>query len=282
MPANLGRESIWTPQIWAEIDKAVQEEAGRIRVAQKVFPTVQTPDAASVPVDQYNAGPPLGMAEGQTRPFIEIYYEFQLTQTQVDNEVTLRNAQKMARRAARSVAQAEDLLIIQGGGVALPPGVQAVNAASAGGGLLAFAAAAVPVPLTGRAAGVYREHTYTAVTAGIATLNGVGHPGSYALLLSPATYGDANAPVANLQTAADRITPLMTAGFYPSGALPQNRGLLVSLGGEPTALYLAQDTVVAFNQRDNQGVYRFRVFERIQYIAREPDALVRLEFQPLP
>ena len=279
MPASLGRENLLTPQIWGDIDKAVKEEVGRIRVAQKVFPTVQTPDAASVPVDEYNPGAALGMVEGQTRPFIEIFFEFIVTQAQMDNEATLHNAQKLARRAARSVAQAEDLLIIQGGGAALPQGVQAVNAASAGGGLLPFAAGRVRVIQIPGAAGTYRENAFTAVTGGIAGLNGVGHPGSYALLLSPATYGDANAPVANLQAAADRITPLMTGGFYPSGALPANRGLLVSLGGEPTTLYLAQDAVVSFNQRDNQGNYRFRVFERIQYVAREADALVRLEFE---
>ena len=39
MNGNLGRDKVWNQQIWSEIDKAVQEEVGRIRVAQKVFPS---------------------------------------------------------------------------------------------------------------------------------------------------------------------------------------------------------------------------------------------------
>ena len=39
MNGTLGRDKIWNDQIWSDIDKAVREEVGRIRVAQKVFPT---------------------------------------------------------------------------------------------------------------------------------------------------------------------------------------------------------------------------------------------------
>jgi hypothetical protein len=38
MANNLGRDKVWTPEIWADIDKAVLAEVGRLRVAQKVFP----------------------------------------------------------------------------------------------------------------------------------------------------------------------------------------------------------------------------------------------------
>jgi hypothetical protein len=37
MPNNLGRDQIWTPDIWAAIDKAMLDEVGAIRVVQKVF-----------------------------------------------------------------------------------------------------------------------------------------------------------------------------------------------------------------------------------------------------
>jgi hypothetical protein len=39
MNGTLGRDKIWNDQIWSDIDKAVREEVGRIRVGQKVFPT---------------------------------------------------------------------------------------------------------------------------------------------------------------------------------------------------------------------------------------------------
>jgi len=61
--------------------------------------------------------------------------------------------------------------------------------------------------------------------------------------------------------------------------LPENRGLLVSLGGDPVTICIAQDIGVAFNQQDPEGNYRFRAFERVQLNVREPSALVRMEFQ---
>jgi uncharacterized linocin/CFP29 family protein len=245
---------------------------------QKTLPTAKTPGAANVPDDQFNAGPPAQFNEGPTRPFIEMSFEFLLTQAQVDNEATLLGGKRLARRAARIIAQAEDLLLLQGAGAALPPNVVVINAASAGNGLLGLAGNNVQV--APRGGGGYGENTFDAVIDGLERLNGAGHPGPYALLLSPYTYADAHRLLQNRESVADRIAPLVAGGFYQCGGLPRDRGLLMSLGGEPTTLYLAQDASAAFNQRNNQGNYLFRVFERIQYVAREADALVRLEFQP--
>jgi hypothetical protein len=44
MPNNNGRDKLWTPEIWAEIDKAVTAEVGQIRLAQKVFPSMPFPN----------------------------------------------------------------------------------------------------------------------------------------------------------------------------------------------------------------------------------------------
>lgn len=41
MPNNLGRDQIWTPAIWADIDKAVLDQAGSIRVVEKIFHTTR-------------------------------------------------------------------------------------------------------------------------------------------------------------------------------------------------------------------------------------------------
>jgi hypothetical protein len=54
---------------------------------------------------------------------------------------------------------------------------------------------------------------------------------------------------------------------------------LVSLGGDPTTVYLGQDAVTAFTQEDQDGNSRFRVFERVQIIARDARAFVRLDFK---
>ena len=38
MNGSLGRDRVWNDYIWSEMDKAVREEVGRVRVAQKSVP----------------------------------------------------------------------------------------------------------------------------------------------------------------------------------------------------------------------------------------------------
>jgi len=47
MNDNLGRDKIWTPEVWGEIDKAVKEE-WKQRVAQTVIKTVPMDGAQDV------------------------------------------------------------------------------------------------------------------------------------------------------------------------------------------------------------------------------------------
>jgi hypothetical protein len=56
---------------------------------------------------------------------------------------------------------------------------------------------------------------------------------------------------------------------------------LVSLGGEPSTLYVGLDATTAYSQEDPAGDGRFRVFERVQLVARDHSALVRLDFVPV-
>jgi uncharacterized linocin/CFP29 family protein len=320
MNDNLGRDKIWTPEVWGEIDKAVKEE-WKQRVAQTVIKTVPMDGAANVASERIDLAIDV-IPEGQVLPFVEISREFTLTESQVENETTLRNGLKFARISARLVAMAEDAVIFQGqqGFDALVKRVQgqqqqqqqyqqqrpllrATNLKSVQSGLLGFASTAVqvnPVAAAQRLAGArsvsgpeaqaavavqvtavtYRENTVTAVFDGIAKLRQAGHPGPYALFLSPLTYADAYSPISDtLQTPADRLLPILKGGLQLANELPDNRGLLISLGGEPVTIYLAQDIAVAFNQKDTEGNYRFRAFERVQVVARETSALVRMEFQ---
>jgi uncharacterized linocin/CFP29 family protein len=279
MNNNLGRDKVWNDATWQDIDKAVLGEVGRIRVAQKVFPSTPMSGASYVPADIFDPTT-MSIAEGQTSPFIEISVEFPLTQTQVENEATLKTSRTLARLATKSLALAEDLLFFQGNGATLPPEVKAVNRNSANGGLLGAAKNVISVdPLDGRP-GVYGENTFKAVSQGISTLTGIAQPGPYALILESGIYADTYAPLpTTLVTTADRIMPLVTGGFYGTGTLPAKTGLLVSLGGEPTTVYLGQDAVTAYTQEDQDGNARFRVFERVQIIARDARAFVRLAFK---
>jgi uncharacterized linocin/CFP29 family protein len=291
---NFGREALWTAAdstAWSEIDSAVLTEVGRIRVAQKVFPTIQMENAPYVTVDEFNPQT-MTINEGQTRPFVEISLEFALTKSQVDNESNIHTARTLALLASKTVAQAEDEIFFQGRQAPLVvnnpiPGLLTfLNIDSAGDGLLGLVNAnqVIPVVATGGSGspptGGYGSATFDAVAQGIALLIGLGHPGPFALFLSTAIYADTYQTVDFGQsTTAERIVPLVTGGFYTSGALPAALGLLVSLGGEPTTIYIAQDAVTAFTQQDALGAYRYRVFERVQIVNRDAQALVRLDFQ---
>ena len=329
---HLGRDMLWAAadsSVWGDIDKAVQAEVARIRVAQMVFPTVQMPNAPNVALDQFNAQT-MTIDEGQTRPFVEISLAFALTRSQVDNEATLRTGRTLALLAAKTVAQSEDEVFFQGtqapSFVNNPfPGLLTFpNINSTGGGLLGLvnanqilpvtrppapgapppgapppAAPPPAAPLPGGArgrrargaagaaaaaaappAGGYGSATFDAVVQGIALLISLAQPGPFALFLSTEIYADTYQTVAISQTTtAERITPLVTGGFHGTGSLPAATGLLVSLGGEPTTIYIAQDAVTAFTQEDPGGAYRFRVFERVQIVNRDARALVRLNFQ---
>ncbi len=328
---HLGRDMLWAAAdstAWAEIDKAVEAEVGRIRVGQKVFPTVQMPDAPNVSLDQFNAQT-MTIDEGLTSPFVEISLAFALTRSQVDNEASLRKGRTLALLASKTHAQAEDEVFFQGnqapsfvnnpfpglltftninsagrgllglvnanqvivvtrppapggapGGAA--PGGAAPGGAAPGGAPRRGARGAAGAPAAGvvQPAGGYGSATFDAVVQGIALLISLGHPGPFALFLSTEIYGDTYQTVGPSQTTtAERITPLVTGGFQGTGSLPAATGLLVSLGGEPTTIYIAQDAVAAFTQEDTGGVYRFRVFERVQIVNRDARSLVRLDFQ---
>jgi uncharacterized linocin/CFP29 family protein len=140
---------------------------------------------------------------------------------------------------------------------------------------------------------IWGDGTFIGVVKGIAKLNAKGHPGPYALILPPRVYADTYTQGTNrLTTVADQIKPLVTGGFVQSGSLPVEKlpaggdgdqfGLLVSLGGDPVVIGVAQDPVTGYLSQDEGGNHNFRVVERFAVVAREPDALVRLEFQYPP
>lgn len=228
----------------------------------------------------------------------------------------------LATRAANILAQAEDAVIFQGANafpqpsLFNPPQVNNPNPPPAqitpppsvlnrgtplDSGLLdlPIAGAAAPpllppvravqvAPLAAANPGVYGSNTFQQVSNAYALLQGVGQYGPYALVLQTTPYADTYAPVAaGLVITADRIKPLMTAGFYGSGTLPTanlpggavSSGVLVSLGGNSMDLVVGLDATTGFMQQDPNGNYRFRVVQRFALRLKDTTAVIRLEFQ---
>jgi encapsulating protein for peroxidase len=281
---NLKRNEVeaWVGKnIWERIDQAVHDEVNRIRVAAKVFMPSPMPNAISVLTDVVDLNT---LSLGQNSlPFLEISRSFSLNDDQVSSEPELGTAVILARMAATAVTMAEEIYLFggQNPNVPLPPGINVQRAASVRQGLLGMAGGAMQVNLpAGNAPGIFGEENFNAVADGINRLLAQGQPGPYALLLSPARHSDTHRSLPNtLVTPAERIKPLVPGGFHATVGLPSDRGLLVSLGGEPTSLVFSQDTITGFTQQDDQtNLYRFRVFERLQFVVRDPRALLRLEF----
>jgi uncharacterized linocin/CFP29 family protein len=306
----------WTDQTWQDINGDVLKEIGKVRMAQKVF-SASTVDGdptqvANEVIDFNN----MTVSEGETKPFVEIYREFSITSTQVKQEADQQTCRTLARMAAKEIGLGEDAYFFQlsdrkakrGPGGMVPvlsnPQIHADNWRTAiDVGLLGAAndpsaddadpakpSKPIDVPKLGapaaavaaKAAGAgptYGENTFIAVTDGIAKLIAKAQAPPFALFLPTAVYADTFSPpsAASLVTTADRAKPLVDGGFYTSGVLPPDEGLLVALGGEPVKLFVGREATTEYVRKDGARHF-FRVVERVQYVVRDPRALVLLKF----
>ena len=284
----------WNPPIWKDINDAVVAEMGRVRIAQKVFPTIVFDTCPTeIPNDVIDFTD-LSIQEGSTKPFVEIYQEFPLTTTQVCKESELHSCKTLAQMAAKTIALAEDTIIFQGHCGKLPAHVKADHVNSAREGLLGEAnpndsddqdpnKVSVPIEVpraTGHKRGVlFGENIFSAVAGGIAKLTAKAQAQKFALFLPVKVFADTYLPPSDacLVTTAERIIPLVEGGFLETVALPQDRGLLVALAGNPTSLYVGREATIEFVRKEGSKFF-FRVVERIQFVARDPRAFVLLKF----
>jgi uncharacterized linocin/CFP29 family protein len=302
---DTSNEINWPDAVWQDINDGVVTEINKVRVAQKVFSTTTFDNhPAQIPNEIINFTD-LSIKEGETKPFVDIYVEFTLTSPQVQQETDLKICHKLAIMAAKVVALAEDAYFFQKSdreprnpdpamsGIRFPGNIKIDNWRTKDDlGLLAEANPPdaddddpnkVSEPIIVQRANdlaIWGENTFKAVTDGITKLVAKGQAPNYALFLPTQVYADTFVPPspASLVTTADRIKPLVEGGFYSSGVLPENEGLLVALGGEPTKLYVGQEAHTEFVRK--QGVkYHFQVIERVQYVVRDPRSLVLLKFE---
>jgi uncharacterized linocin/CFP29 family protein len=275
---NLGREALaWSPELWARLDQAVHTEVDRAGVAGKVLPLYRSmSDATTVSADVIDPRT-MSVRDDAVLPLVELSVEFSLTPQQVEREAELGTAVTLASRASNLIAQAEDLLVLQG-----EPAQDAAvfntvrRRGSFAEGLVSAAPSAVQVAAKNGEVG---ERIVQALTRACADLQARGQYGPYALVLRTDQYADASAPLENtLVVPADRLRPLVAQGFFATGAMPEATGLVVSVGGAPIDLAVGVEPTVAFLQIGGTGHYAFRVFERFALRLKDERSLVRLEF----
>jgi uncharacterized linocin/CFP29 family protein len=226
-------------------------------------------------------------------PLIEGSIPFVLSNEQYLDEAKSGTAVTLAARAANALAQFMDLTVLQGptalqgrGDIRVSPSQAREQIEQTG--LLGAAQASNQVEqielLEERTEDrMYGEHTFAAVSRAYARLQGRGFYGPYACVLHHTEFADTFAPLEDtLIMPADRIRPLMSAGFYGTGTLPEGKGLVVSVGGRALDLALAIPGLTAFSRIDEHGRYWFRVYARFTVRIKEPLALVLLDFQSEP
>jgi len=294
----------WDETTWKDINDAVVKEVAKVRVAQKVFSTTTLDNHPTQIPNEIINFTDLSIKAGETKPFVDLYVEFTLTGPQVEQETDQKICHKLAIMGAKVVALAEDAYFFQRSnreprdpdparsGIRFPGNVKIANWRTKEDlGLLAEASPPdaddgdsnkvsepITVPRTNNLA-IWGENTFKAVTDGITKLVAKGQAPNYALFLSTQVFADAHVPPspASLVTTADRIKPLVEGGFYSSGVLPENEGLLVALGGEPTKLYVGQEASTESVRKEGVKFY-FQVIARVQYVVRDPRSLVLLKF----
>jgi uncharacterized linocin/CFP29 family protein len=284
----------WAPLIWQDINDAVIAEMGRVRSAQKVFPTTEyDTNPTEITNDVINFAD-LSISEGQTKPLVEIYQEFSLSSAQVMNEPQLKSCRTLAQMAAKAIALAEDIVIFQGSTGKLPSNVKVELIESVGAGLLGEASprdaddndpnkVSVPIVVSrvGKSSGLlFGESLFLAVADGIAKLTAKTQAPKFALFLPVKVFADTFGPSsdAGLVTVADRIKPLVEGGFQETVGLPEDRGFLTALAGDPTRLFVGREASAELVRMEGSR-YFFRVVERIQFVARDPRAFVLLKFK---
>ena len=95
---------------------------------------------------------------------------------------------------------------------------------------------------------LYGPNTFEAVASGYAELLGNGFYGRAALTLPIVPFADTYAPIQDLAVTADRIVPLMKAGFHDSGTLDTPGATAIAAGVAAAAAALAAGQNAAAQQ----------------------------------
>ena len=321
MTTTADRADFWNDQVWAAIDDGVTASVGAIRTAQKVFPTQPLAGTMSVPAGVFDPAK-MSIAEGITKPYIELAVEFPLTNGQVNDDPTgstaitvsklgtkpyielavefpLTNGQvnddaagstaiTVSKLGARSLALAEDRIFFLGeqavegvkrSGVHIESGQD-----SLGKGLLGLVSGQMIVTVDAPDPGAPTNSggkILSAIAEGIAKLTGEMQAPPYALIEDTNAFAATWGSVINGAPAYTVLDPVLTGGIYGTGAMPPNTGLLIALGGDPTTIYISSDATTEPTHQDRGGLYYFRTFERVQYVAYDNRAFVRLDFSYL-
>jgi uncharacterized linocin/CFP29 family protein len=298
----------WTDDQWARVNNAIQEEAGRARVAATFLPMVGPlpPDTDFVRAQEISNQPPVRVLDRNTILLVTLQVKVLLRGAQMaDPELT--SALAAFRRAANVLARLEDAVVFNGlvanpaaprvppiEGISLvpprgapppdAPGLQSfweISGGQAGDGLWQ-AGLANPVTVDHLANRSDGERLVAGVSRAIGDLEGRGRFGPFALVLGQRYFLTAQTPdPGSLVLPQDRIIPFLGGGsFFRSSALGAVSGVVAALGGAPVELVVATDMTLQFLQVTLDPAFIFRVFEKIALRIKDPQAMTAIRPGP--
>jgi uncharacterized linocin/CFP29 family protein len=255
----------WTEEQWAQVNQAIQEEAQRARVAAKFLPLYGplSADTDFVRSGEISYARPLKIADKEAIELSTLQIKVALRGAQLADP-ELGSVLSLFRRAANILARSEDAVIFNGrhSPPDLPPGSPDVGEQYVGedaDGLLDHAHAYGPQVTDG-------DTLVTAVANAIAHLEQAGHFGPFAVALSQQLFLFAQTPSRTTPQVIpqDRIIPFLQGGqLLRSSVLPNEKGVVVALGGEPIEFVVATDMSLQFLQVTQEPEYVFRVYEKV-------------------
>jgi uncharacterized linocin/CFP29 family protein len=277
---NYRRDDLWEAATWADIDQVVLDEVRNVSVARRVFPTEDLSTARGGAPSWISTAKArhrdkaLSLPEGSAQPFVEISVGFRLTRAQVEAEDTLHTARNLARLAAKSLALAEDHIVLCGAKGKLPRRTIATNVGGRTGVALTGGRKKLPK-------GVKPKELLDKITEAISRLERNGWSEPYALILSGGLGVKLHSRLRGRseetpeRRLADRVRQHLV-----SGSLRNPSGVLISLAGDPVTIYEAQGASTSFVAKvakESGYFYTFNVSERFQFVVRDDSAIVRLE-----
>lgn len=279
----------WSDEQWARVQEVARSEVERTRLAARFLPAYEgqlSENDRDIKGDVYD--PATGTVDDLVRiPLVEIQCGFQLNLQQVQ-DADLPSALVLVRRAANQLARIEDAIVFHGQPAEhqLPAVVARLPGAGCRegyqhDGLVGAGDPGEPVQREPVPPG-YGEAIVAGVNAAMGTLEGRGYSGPYALVFPTGEFTEATRPTPSMVLPKDRIDPLVETGFWRSGVLKADNGVLISIGGNPIDLAVAlQPTVRFVNVTGQEETYRFRLVERFALRIKEANAVLRLEFLPV-
>jgi uncharacterized linocin/CFP29 family protein len=255
----------WTEEQWARVNQAIQEAAQNARVAAGFLPLYGPlpPDTDFVRWGDIPYTPPLRIDDTTVIQLATLQMRVVLRGAQLADP-ELGSVLSLFRRAANVIARLEDALIFNGRHD--PPPLPA-RSADVGEDYLGQDATG----LIDRAHYVGPPATngvtlVDAIAAAIARLEDDGHFGPFAVALGHDLFMSAQTPTAPMPYVIpqDRIIPFLRGGsLVRSSVLPDDKGVVVALGGEPVQLVVATDISLQFLQVTLDPYFVFRVYEKV-------------------